>query len=97
MRIGSAFLLVPLALAIAGAGPYRLPAAPDPVVPPDAEGQKFVENCAGCHSLDYVSTQPPAKGLAFWQAEVTKMTRIYGAPISEADGAAIARHLAATH
>ena len=96
MRIGSSVLLVPLALACVGAGPYRLPAAPDSVLPPDSEGQKFVANCSGCHSLDYVSTQPPAKGLAFWQAEVTKMIRVYGAPIAEADGAAIARYLAAT-
>jgi hypothetical protein len=96
MRIRSSLLLAPLALAIAGAGPYRLPATPDPVLPPDPDGQTFVAHCSGCHSLDYINTQPPAKGLAFWQAEVVKMTRVYGASIPETDSMAIARYLAAT-
>src|SRR6185437_8577518 len=41
-------------------------------------------NCSGCHSADYVNTQPRnAKSKKdFWQAEVTKMIKVYGAPIS---------------
>ena len=44
-------------------------------------------NCGSCHSADYVITQPqgPAFKKAFWEAEVTKMIKIYGAPIDEAD------------
>ena len=44
-------------------------------------------NCGSCHSADYVVTQPqgPAFKKAFWEAEVTKMIKVYGAPIDEAD------------
>jgi mono/diheme cytochrome c family protein len=44
-------------------------------------------NCGACHSADYIITQPqgPAYKKAFWEAEVTKMIKVYGAPIDEAD------------
>jgi sulfite dehydrogenase (cytochrome) subunit B len=44
-------------------------------------------NCGACHSADYIATQPqgPTFKKAFWEAEVTKMIKIYGAPIDEAD------------
>ena len=44
-------------------------------------------NCGACHSADYIATQPqgPAFKKAFWEAEVTKMIKVYGAPIDEAD------------
>jgi sulfite dehydrogenase (cytochrome) subunit B len=54
-------------------------------------------NCAACHSADYISTQPPKKGKAFWQAEVQKMITLYKAPIGEDDAAVIANYLAATY
>ena len=49
--------------------------------------------CAGCHSADYVSTQPPAMAAGFWQAEVTKMVRVYGAPIPDPDVGPIVAYL----
>lgn len=54
-------------------------------------------NCASCHSADYIAMQPPKKGKAFWEAEVTKMIKVYGAPIEEADAKAIADYLAQTY
>ena len=55
-------------------------------------------NCAACHSSDYVATQPPMKDKkAFWQAEVTKMIKVYGAPIDDADVGKIVDYLAATY
>ncbi len=53
--------------------------------------------CTACHSPDYLSTQPPGKGKAFWRAEVQKMIKIYKAPIGEDDAATIANYLAATY
>jgi mono/diheme cytochrome c family protein len=53
-------------------------------------------HCTACHSADYVTIQPRNKGKAFLAAEVQKMIKIYRAPISEADAAAIADYLAAT-
>ena len=56
-------------------------------------------NCTACHSADYISTQPrgPKFKTDFWQAEVTKMIKVYGAPIDDADVGKIVDYLAATY
>jgi sulfite dehydrogenase (cytochrome) subunit B len=56
-------------------------------------------NCTGCHSADYINTQPrgPKFKKDFWQAEVTKMIKLYGAPIDDADVGKIVEYLAATY
>ena len=56
-------------------------------------------NCSGCHSADYINTQPrDAKSKKdFWQAEVTKMIKVYGAPIDDADFGKIVDYLAQTY
>lgn len=59
-----------------------------------AEGlDKVEENCASCHSLDYVPMNSPFPNAAAWDATVTKMIKAFGAPISEADAKAIADYL----
>jgi sulfite dehydrogenase (cytochrome) subunit B len=46
-----------------------------------------MNNCTGCHSVDYIATQP--RGPKFkedsWKAEVNKMIKVYGAPVADAD------------
>ena len=37
--------------------------------------------CGTCHSADYIRYQPPGEPRAFWEAEVLKMRKAYGAPI----------------
>jgi sulfite dehydrogenase (cytochrome) subunit B len=56
-------------------------------------------NCTGCHSADYVQTQPrgPKFKQEFWQAEVTKMIKVYGAPIDDANIKKIVEYLAQTY
>ena len=56
-------------------------------------------NCTGCHSADYIQTQPRNEKSKkdFWQAEVTKMIKVYGAPIENADVDKIVEYLAATY
>ncbi|WP_022723794.1 hypothetical protein [Rhodopseudomonas sp. B29] len=55
-------------------------------------------NCSLCHSADYIATQPPQTNKkAFWQAEVTKMIKVYGAPIEAGDVDNIVDYLAATY
>jgi hypothetical protein len=41
-------------------------------------------NCTACHSADYVQIQPrgPKFKEDFWRTEVTKMIKVYGAPIN---------------
>ncbi len=99
------FLIAMLAAAFAGS-PISLTAAPvNYKVPQETAAFKpgpdlavAQSNCSACHSADYIRTQPPMKNKKeFWQAEVTKMIKVYGAPIAEADVGKIVDYLAATY
>ena len=77
---------------------YKLPEETAAFKPgPNLEAAQ--NNCSGCHSADYINTQPrgPKFKKDFWQAEVTKMIKVYGAPIGEADVPKIVDYLASTH
>ena len=74
---------------------YRLP--PETAELKPGPGVETAAVCTACHSADYIATQPPGKGKAFWQAEVQKMIKVYKAPIGEDDAATIAKYLAATY
>jgi mono/diheme cytochrome c family protein len=56
-------------------------------------------NCGACHSADYIRTQPqgPKFKKDFWQAEVVKMIKVYGAPIEEADIPKIVEYLSTAY
>jgi sulfite dehydrogenase (cytochrome) subunit B len=56
-------------------------------------------NCTACHSADYINIQPrgPKFKKDFWQAEVMKMIKVYGAPIDEADIGKIVDYLTAAY
>ena len=56
-------------------------------------------NCTACHSTDYIKTQPRGEKFKrdFWQAEVTKMIKVYGAPIEDADVGKIVDYLTANY
>lgn len=58
-----------------------------------------MNNCTGCHSADYIATQPRGEKFKedFWRAEVNKMINVYGAPVTEADIGKIVEYLAATY
>jgi sulfite dehydrogenase (cytochrome) subunit B len=66
---------------------------------PGANVDVVKNNCTACHSADYVKTQPHGAkfGRDFWQAEVTKMIKVYGAPIDDADVGKIVDYLAANY
>ncbi|HEY2862197.1 MAG TPA: cytochrome c [Casimicrobiaceae bacterium] len=64
----------------------------------DGPGRDKVEaNCASCHSLDYIQGNSPFMNRQVWGAEVTKMIKVYGAPISDADAKEIADYLATNY
>jgi mono/diheme cytochrome c family protein len=72
------------------------PAAADekPVALKKAPGLDQVENsCNACHSLDYIQMNSPFPNAALWDAEVTKMIKAFGAPITDADAKVIADYL----
>jgi mono/diheme cytochrome c family protein len=101
------FKLLPAVVAIAGLGVVAAAAAPiNYTVPEESATLKpgpnlevVQSNCTACHSADYIRTQPRGEKFKkdFWQAEVTKMIKVYGAPISEADVGKIVDYLAATY
>jgi sulfite dehydrogenase (cytochrome) subunit B len=66
---------------------------------PGSNVEVVKNNCTACHSADYVQTQPrgPKFSKDFWQAEVTKMIKVYGAPIDDADVGKIVDYLTANY
>jgi hypothetical protein len=94
----AAVAVLPLAAASASPISYELPAETAAFRPgPNLETTQ--NNCTACHSADYVDTQPRnvKSKRDFWQAEVTKMIKVYGAPIDEADIPKIVDYLSATY
>jgi mono/diheme cytochrome c family protein len=88
IAIVAAALAVP-AVSFADEKPIELTKAP---------GLEKVEgNCAACHSLDYIQMNSPFMNAATWDAEVTKMIKAFGAPISDADAEAIKAYLKANY
>jgi mono/diheme cytochrome c family protein len=105
IRFLLAWLLATSALASLGAGATN--AAPRSYALPNETAafrpgpnlEVVQNNCTACHSADYINIQPrgPKFKKDFWQAEVTKMIKVYGAPIDDADIAKIVDYLTATY
>jgi mono/diheme cytochrome c family protein len=90
----TARLLLSIAL-IAGGAASAAFAEEQPIQLKAGPGLDVVEgNCGACHSLDYIQMNSPFLNAAGWNAEVTKMIKVFGAPIGEADAKAIADYLA---
>ena len=64
----------------------------------DGPGRAQVEaNCGSCHSLDYIVLNSPFLDRNGWDASVTKMIRVFGAPINADDAKVIVEYLAANY
>jgi sulfite dehydrogenase (cytochrome) subunit B len=63
-----------------------VPLAPGP-------GLDVVADCGACHSLDYIRINAPFLTRKAWEAEITKMITVFGAPIDPADARTIADYL----
>jgi sulfite dehydrogenase (cytochrome) subunit B len=88
-----------LIIALAAAT-IALPSAAEerPVELKKAPGLDKVEgNCSGCHNLDYIAMNSPFPNAALWDAEVAKMIKAFGAPVSDADAKVIADYLKANY
>ncbi len=57
---------------------------------------KITTLCNICHSVDYITMQP-AFPRATWTAEVNKMIKVMGAPISDEDAKMIIDYLATNY
>ena len=67
-----------------------------PDLPPGSGHDVFAAQCVVCHSPRYVLNQPlfPRK---IWAAEVQKMVKAYGAPITSNEEEAIVNYLVSWH
>lgn len=73
---------------------FSFPAETTPPALATDDAAVVVANCSGCHSLDYIATQPPRKGAQFWRDEVAKMVNVYKAPVEPEAAEAVATVLA---
>jgi sulfite dehydrogenase (cytochrome) subunit B len=100
MRIALACLLVGLAVASAATAQEKtitLPADNDyATLKPGPHSDLAQTQCRFCHSTDYIVMQPPGAGKQ-WDAVVTKMIKVFGAALSDADAKAITEYLATTY
>ena len=55
---------------------------------------KVAINCAVCHSVDYIQMNSPFLDRKGWEASVSKMIKVMGAPIKEEDVPEIVDYLA---
>ncbi len=97
-RVALALTVVALPLMASGAEKaITLPADDAYAALPDGPGAQETRNACGfCHSTDYIVMQPRGDAKQ-WQAVVTKMIKVFGAPIGDADAKAIVEYLAATY
>ena len=64
----------------------------------DGPGRAQVEaNCGSCHSIDYIVLNSPFLDRNGWEASVTKMIRVFGAPINADDAKVIVEYLATNY
>lgn len=82
-----------LALALAGTANAAL-ADESAINLKPGPGMEVVANtCAACHSLDYVVMNAPFLDAKGWDAEVTKMVKVFGAPVDDGDAQVIRDYL----
>jgi sulfite dehydrogenase (cytochrome) subunit B len=84
--------------ALLAAAPATALAEEKPVPLKPGPGQDVVgANCGACHSLDYIRTNAPFMTGKVWEAEVSKMIKVFGAPIEPADAKTIIEYLTKTY
>jgi hypothetical protein len=84
-RIMTVLMLTAAARAIADENSFRLKEGPG------AEQVRAL--CSVCHSADYIQLNSRFLNRAGWEAEVTKMIKVMGAPIPESNVARIVDYL----
>jgi hypothetical protein len=64
----------------------------------EGPGRAQVEaHCASCHSLDYVLMNSPFLDRGGWDGSVSKMIKVFGAPINAEDAKTIVDYLNANY
>jgi hypothetical protein len=63
------------------------------VLTPDADTALVMARCSSCHSADYIQMNSTFLKRANWEAEVKKMTKAFGAPVSDEEAGKIVDYL----
>ena len=96
MKTPLAGLLVVLLVATASAQEKRITFPPDHAyghLTPAPGSEVTQTQCQFCHSTDYIVMQPRGDAKQ-WEGVVTKMIKVFGAPVTDADAKTIADYLA---
>ena len=96
MKTPLAGLLVVLLVATASAQEKRIALPPDHAyggLTPAPGSDVTQTQCQFCHSTDYIVMQPRGDAKQ-WEGVVTKMIKVFGAPVSDADARTITEYLA---
>lgn len=89
-------LVLALVVAAAAAGAEEITLPPDHVygtLKPGPGSEITQRSCVLCHSTDYIVMQPHGDQKQ-WDGVVTKMIKVFGAPLSDADAKTITEYLA---
>jgi sulfite dehydrogenase (cytochrome) subunit B len=87
-------ILVAAGVTVARADDIALPPDhPYGMLAPGPGSEVAQRGCMLCHSTDYIVTQPRGDQKQ-WEGVVTKMIKVYGAPLSEADARTVVDYLA---
>jgi len=81
------------AAAPGGVHEIKLPAMPVEL-PPGPGRETAAVTCVICHTTRYITTQPRFSRAA-WTAEVDKMRKTFGAPLTDAQAAEVVNYLVA--
>jgi sulfite dehydrogenase (cytochrome) subunit B len=94
--LGSGLLLVVLVAAAVAAADKTIPMPADhayAALKPGAGVEVTRQQCVSCHSTDYIVMQPRGNAKQ-WDGVVTKMIKVFGAPVSDQDAKTIVEYLA---
>ncbi len=98
-RLAFATVLIVMPLTVWGADQKSVTLPPDAAMATLAPGPGMEvarANCGVCHSTDYIVRQPRGDAKQ-WEAVVTKMVKVFGAPIKPQDEKTIVEYLSSAY
>ena len=94
--LGFGFLLAVLVVSAVAAADKTIPMPADhayAALKPGPGVEVTRQQCVSCHSTDYIVMQPRGNARQ-WDGVVTKMIKVFGAPVSDQDAKTIVEYLA---
>lgn len=93
-----AFAAIMQTAAAAGVKSIQLPPDGMQLTPSALPGYlKAQQNCATCHSAEYMQYAPATAGQPYWEAMVKRMKTVFKAPVDDADMPVIVEYLTKTY